>query len=105
METVDRVKVAALLRNAASRTISEERFWVETKAVTDRVGAPILNVAIASATAYWQLFHAPKKFWMKVTKPDAAELRQARDELNLIAAVLETGWQLPELPDITADLE
>jgi len=104
METRDRVTLAALLRSAAEQTISEARFWLEAQELAERVDEPIVKLAVSSAKGYWQLFQTKKKtFLLKASKPDAAEVRQARDELNLIAAVLETGWQLPVLTDITQD--
>ena len=103
METKDRVTLAELLRKAASQSIAEGQFWSEMQRMTERVDEPIVKLAAGSATGYWQLFQPKKKFLLLSMKPDPAEVRQARDELNLIAAVLETGWQLPELPDIEAD--
>jgi hypothetical protein len=58
-----------------------------------------MKLALSSATSYWQNFHRKSIFFLIPAKPNHAELRQATDELNLIAAVLETGWQLPELAE------
>ena len=58
-----------------------------------------MEIALASATRYWQTFHRKKILFFIPARPNTAELRQATDELKLIAAVLETGWQLPELAE------
>ncbi len=97
METKDRDTLARLFRRAASQTMGEAAFWTEFNTLADHVKEPIMSVALASATRYWQTFHRRKILLFIPAKPDAAELRQATDELKLIAAVLETGWQLPEL--------
>ena len=89
-----------MLRAAASQTTTEEQFWDDAESILTRVDEPIVKLAMNSATSYWQLFHCKKKFFLVATRPDPAEVRQARDELKLIAAVLETGWQLPELPEM-----
>lgn len=99
METKDRDTLARLLRRAASQMIGEASFWAEFKAIADHVKEPIMSVALASATRYWQTFHRKKILLFIPARHNAAELRQATDELKLIAAVLETGWQLPELAE------
>ncbi len=104
MENKDRLTLAALLRNAASQTISEALFWAEMQELTDRVDEPIVKLAVSSATGFWQLFHTKKRFLLRPSRPDAEALRQVTDELNLIAAVLETGWQLPVLPELNEPL-
>src|SRR5271156_2031044 len=99
METKDRDTLARLLRRAASQTIREAAFWAEFKALDEHTKEPIMSIALASATRYWQTFHHKRILFFIPAWPNAAELRQATDELKLIAAVLETGWQLPELAE------
>ena len=99
MEIKDRDRLASLLRRAASLAIPEAQFWVEFNDLTQRVNEPIMKISGEAATAYWEMFHRKKILHVISVSPTRAELRQGRDELNLIAAVLETGWQLPSLDE------
>jgi hypothetical protein len=99
METRDRDALAGLLRKAASQTIPESQFWVEFNALAELVKEPIMKVALDAASNFWHNFHRKKVLFVIPVRPNRSELRQGRDELNLIAAVLETGWRLPLLAE------
>ncbi len=103
MELDDRNKLADLLRRAAAQTIPETEFWVEVKPLFERVEGPVLNVAWESAIHYWGNFHARNIFWIP-KKPDRWQLENGRNELNLIAEALESGWELPVLREKLNDI-
>ena len=98
MELETRNMLAALLRNAAGRTISETEFWTELRAVlNNNTKDPIVQLAWESATHYWGNFHRKSIFFFIPLKPNRGQLEQGKNELNLIADGLEAGWEFPVL--------
>ncbi len=91
-----RVKLAALLRAAATQTVQEKNFWKQFRSLVDPVREPVAGLAFESATHYWGNFHARNLFLIRV-KPDRYQLQQGQNELNLIADALDGDWPLSEL--------
>lgn len=98
MELEDRNRLAALLRRAAAQTISETQFWAEVRALSERVGDPVMELALETATHYWGNFHA-RSILLIPKKPNRGQLQQGKNEMDLIAQALESGWDFPILEE------
>jgi hypothetical protein len=96
MDKDTRTKFAALLRAAATRTVPEEDFWEQFKALADPFGDPIAGIAHETATHYWGNFHSKNILFISV-KPDKYQVMQGQNELNLIADGLEGDWSVSDL--------
>ena len=84
-------ELAALLRAAASQTVSETDFWDQLKWLSDPASDPIAALAYETATHYWGNFHEVNLLGFRC-KPDPHQVQQGRDELNLIAEGLDGNW-------------
>ena len=87
---------SALLRAAATQQIAEDDFWNQFNSLVDPENDDIAGLALESATHYWGNFHQRNLLFIPA-KPDAGQLQQGRDELNLIADAIDGNWPLPEL--------
>ncbi|HEX3738439.1 MAG TPA: hypothetical protein VHV29_01820 [Terriglobales bacterium] len=96
MELDTQKKLAALLRGAATQTVTEKDFWAQFTGLVDPVTEPVAGLAYESATHYWGNFHQRNLFLIRV-KPDRHQLLQGQNELNLIADALDANWPVSEL--------
>jgi len=96
MELETKKRFADLLRSAASQTISESDFWHEFNRLESPVDDPNARVAYETATHFWGNFHEKNLLLMR-SKPDRYQVRQGKEELNLIAEGLEGDWPVSEL--------
>jgi hypothetical protein len=96
MDTDTQTKLAALLRAAAVRTVSEDDFWREFKTLIDPFADPVAGIAYETATHYWGNFHERNLLLMR-SKPDRHQVKQGKEALNLIAEGLERDCPIEEL--------
>jgi hypothetical protein len=96
MELHAQKKLAAVLRAAATQTISEKEFWAQFTGIVDPTTEPVAGLAYESATHYWGNFHERNLFLIRV-KPERYQLLQGQNELNLIADAIDGNWPLSEL--------
>lgn len=96
MEKECQERLAALLRAAAARGVSERDFWDQFRPLASAVGPPLAGIINETATHYWGNFHSRNILFIPV-KPDVYQLMQGQDELNLIAEGLEQNWPVAEL--------
>ena|ERR1700693_4189032 len=96
MDRDTQTKFAALLRAAASRTVSEDDFWKQFKSLVDPFTDPVAGIAHETATHYWGNYHS-RNILLVPVKPNVDQVTQGQDALNLIAEALEGDWPIEEL--------
>ncbi|MBZ5569557.1 MAG: hypothetical protein LAN64_17155 [Acidobacteriia bacterium] len=96
MEIETKKRLAVVLRAAASQTISEPDFWERFNGIESPSDDPFSKIAYQTAVHFWGTFHE-KNLLLMPTKPDRYQVRQGRDQLNLIAEALEENWLYSEL--------
>lgn len=96
MDRETQVRLAALVRAAAAQAVSEGDFWTQFKALVNPFADPFAGIAYEIATHYWGDFHARNILFIPV-KPNADQVMQGKDALNLVAEALEQDWPPAEL--------
>src|SRR5258705_3118833 len=87
---------ADLLRAAASQTLSESEFWEKLKSLETPADDPIARIAYETAAHFWGNLHERNLLLMR-SKPDRHQVRQGKEQLNIIAEGLERDWPIAEL--------
>ena len=102
MELEIKKRCADLLCAATAETISEPEFWRTFKNLKLPTEDPLARIAYEAAIHFWGNFHERNLLLIR-TKPDQYQVQQGKDQLNVIAEGLESGWSISELERRLAD--